>query len=82
MSGQRIRAELSGTMSADEIRSLLREQTQSTLNAVGAGLRVVDVSLLQDFKLPWYIQQTDDYSENLQLASWRSRTPARRPTRR
>lgn len=62
-------AELSGTMSADEIRSLLREQTQSTLNAVGAGLRVVDVSLLQDFKPPRYIQQTfDDYSENLQLA--------------
>ena len=62
-------SELRETMSAEEIRSMLRDQAQSTLNAVGAGLRIVDVSLLQKFEPPRYIQQSfEEYTVNLQLA--------------
>ncbi len=62
-------SELRETMSAEEIRSMLGEQVQSTLNAVGAGLRVVDVSMLQKFEPPRYIQQSfEEYTVNLQRA--------------
>jgi regulator of protease activity HflC (stomatin/prohibitin superfamily) len=62
-------SELRETLTTDEIRSMLREQAQSTLNAVGSGIDIVDVSMQQKFDPPRFIQQSfEDYTVYLQEA--------------
>ena len=62
-------AQLRETMAPDEIRSLLKAKSQETLNAVGSGLRIIDLGMVQKFEPPRYIQQSfEEYTVNLQLA--------------
>jgi regulator of protease activity HflC (stomatin/prohibitin superfamily) len=61
--------QLRETLSADEIRSMLKTSAQDTLDSVGSGLRIVDLGMVQKFEPPRYIQQSfEEYTVNLQLA--------------
>ena len=62
-------SELRDTLTTDEIRSMLQDLAQSTMNSVGAGINIVDVSMLQPFEPPRFIQQSfEDYTVYLQQA--------------
>ena len=50
--------ELRDTLSADELRAMLRDRTQAMLDATRSGIRLVEVTLLDEPKPPLYLQKS------------------------
>ena len=56
-------------MSNDELRTRIQDQSQSTLDAVSSGLKILDIQLIENVEPPRFIQQSfEEYTVNLQLA--------------
>ncbi|MDG2201083.1 MAG: SPFH domain-containing protein [Phycisphaerales bacterium] len=61
--------QLRETLSAEELRALIRAEAQATLNAVDSGIRIVDVILEEKFLPPRFIQKSfEEFTVNRQLA--------------